>query len=95
MDRTKHDLSFNSTSLDYMALLKTAEIAFALSKREVGRHMNTLSMYPLKSCFYLDAQWLEDEAKHLSIAAETLYTLREGLSREELKVVNKPEVKEE
>ncbi len=94
MDVTKNDLCFNEVTLDYQALLQVAEVAFSHCKEEIREQLRKLD-YPRKSCYYLNAGWLLREAKFLSVAAETLYTLENGLSREELKVVNKPETKEE
>ena len=95
MNVTQNDLSFNSTKLDYKALLTTAEIAFAHSREEINRHLSSLYKYPLEGCFYLEAEHIEWEAKSLHIISETMYTLREGLTRQDLEIVNKPEVKEE
>ena len=92
MQTTKHDLSYNEVTLDYQALVQTAEIAFTLARNDVYKYHNQLQEYPLKGSFYISAECLERAAKQLRTAAETLYTLREGLERGILKVVNKPDM---
>ena len=92
MQATKNDLSYNQTKLDYQALLDTAEIAFANTREELNKNLHSLYEHPLKGCFYLTTSRVETLAKQLNTVAETLYTLRGGLTREELEVVNKPEV---
>ena len=95
MDRTENDLSFNKAELDYQAMLTTATVAYRGCLREIERHLQVMrSLHKKVYLPYLSAQWLESEAKYLTIVAETMHTLQEGLSREELVIVNKPEVKE-
>lgn len=94
MKVTKNDLSFNSTELDYLAMLSTAEIAFAHTRNELDRYIHqTHEIKPTLSYDHL-ARLIKCEADNLVTAAETMHTLREGLSREELKVVNKPKVED-
>ena len=96
MDLTQHDLSSNEVKLDYQALIKTAEIAVGKAKQEVYRHHSKID----EACFpkfdgvalKLNAQWLLDEAKYLCIACETLSALKGGLDREDVIIINKPEV---
>ena len=95
MQVTKNDLSYDQTRLDYQALLTTAEFAFAHGKDTLHRYLQELDRYPLTGCFYLTTDYMASEITYLNIVAETLYTLREGLTRHELEVVNKPEIKEE
>lgn len=95
MLKTKHELSFNSVKLDYDALLKTAQIAFANTRTRVEEHLKRLQEHSRTSCYYLDAQWLERAASQLTIAAETMYTLEHGLERREVTIVNKLIVKED
>ena len=95
MQVTKNDLSYDQTKLDYQAMLTTAEVAFAGLRENIRHHLDKLSEYPLTGCFYLTTGYIASDAKYLNIIAETLHTLREGLTRHELEVVNKPEVKEE
>lgn len=89
MNRTKHDLSYNSTKLDYQAMLATAESAFAQLREAAYRELSELQKYPLEGCFHLHAEWLERYAKQLTVVAETMYTLRGGLERQEVEIVNK------
>ena len=95
MKHTEHDLSYNSTKLDYQALLRTARIAFAHTRNELNRHLHqTHEFNPIPDYAHL-ARLINEEAEQLVIAAETMHTLKEGLTREELEIVNKPKVKEE
>jgi len=95
MNKTQNDLSYDSTKLDYQALITTARIAKGRGLREIERYLSHLHNLKSKSSDYLDAQYLEEEAGYLVIACETLHTLEGGLERSQLEIVNKPEVKEE
>lgn len=96
MEKTQNDLSYNKTKLDYQAMLKTAYVAYGRCLQQIERHLSELRDWPTRPTLlpHLSAKWLEDEAKTLTIVAETMYTLQEGLSREEPVVVNKPEVED-
>ena len=94
MQVTKNCLSYDQTELDYQAMLTTAEVAFTLLRESINRYLQKLNEYPLSECFYLTTAHLAGDAKCLNIVAETLHTLREGLDRYELRVVNKPEIEE-
>ncbi len=95
MDRTKHDLSFNQVKLDYQALLRTSIIAFAHTRNEIARLTHdTYSLKPALSLHHT-ARLIAEEADKMVVAAETMDTLEEGLTREELEVINKPEVRKE
>ena len=94
MQATMNDLSHNSTKLDYQAMLKTARIAFAHTRNELDKYLHqTHEIKPHLSYAHI-ARIIKEEADQLVIAAEVMDTLEGGLSREELEVVNKPEVKE-
>ena len=101
MNRTQNDLSLNKTQLDYQAMLTTSQVAYGRCTDRICKYLNDCRDWSLnpssKSAMlpYLSAEWLEIEAKHLTIVAETMYTLQQGLSRQELVIVNKPEVKDE
>lgn len=88
MDKTQNDLCANEAKLDYQAMLTTSKIAYAHCIEEIGRHLS--DMRQLKPAFlpYLSAQWLAREAEQLVIAAETMHTLEEGLTRETITIVN-------
>lgn len=90
---TKNDLSFNHAEVDHGALLTVASLAFFYGKERVSRHLEKLYR-PEKGikCWYMNAQYLAQDANNLAVIAETLYTLEESLTREELVIVNKPEV---
>ena len=96
MDRTENDLCFDQVTLDYDALITVANTAFYKCIHEIEKHLHQLQQYPIsKACYYLDAQRLEDTAKLLTVAAETKYTLENGLARpSKVRIVNKPEVEE-
>lgn len=94
MNKTQNDLSYDSTNLDYQALITTARIAKSRGLREISRYLNNLQNFPPKSSDYLDAQYLAEEAGYLVIVCETLHSLEGGLTRSQLEIVNKPEVKE-
>ncbi len=94
-ENTKHDLSFDTVVLDYDALIQTARIAFAHSRDQVGRHMrDTYDMNPNMN-YTSASQSILRQARHMVTAAETLHALQEGLTRSQLEIVNKPEVKDE
>ena len=90
MNYTKHDLSYNSTKLDYMALILTAESAYASLLTSINKRSSILWETSDNIKRYLEAKYLERDANQLVIIAETLSTLKEGLTREELIIVNKP-----
>ena len=94
---TKNDLCGNHTKLDYQALLRVAAIAFGHSIEQIHQEYSILRQYPPCSNVELfsHAEYLHKEAGKLAVIAETLATLQEGLDREELEIVNKPEVKGE
>lgn len=93
MNHTENDLSYNSTKLDYLAMLKTSRIAFAHTRNELsGYLLQTHDIKPSLSYDYL-ARLIKEEADQLVIAAETMVTLEGGLYREELEIVHKLEVK--
>ena len=94
MEATKCDLSSNQVQLDYMAMLATARTAFAHTRNEMERLITSTHGLNLHADYSLTCKWLLDEAKQLVVAAEVMHTLDAGLDREELEVVNKPEVKE-
>ncbi|KKN74218.1 hypothetical protein LCGC14_0393040 [marine sediment metagenome] len=94
MNRTEHDLSFNSTKLDYQALIRTSIIAFAHTRNKIERlvqYTHTIG----ETNFASTSRLIAEEAEKLVVVAETWYTLEEGLTRQELIIVNKPEVKDE
>ncbi len=92
MEHTKNVLSYNHVGLDYLALLRISKTAFVHCRNELDRYLSrTHDGTPRLNYSHL-AGLIKREADELVIAAETMYTLEEGLSREELEVVNKPEV---
>ena len=89
MQITKNDLSHNSTKLDYMAMLRTAQIAFAHTRNEVERLVQKTHDLNPHTDHSLTCEWLLREAGQLAVAAEMVHTLEGGLEREELEVINK------
>lgn len=99
MNETKHDLSFDSTKLDFQALVKTAAIAYSKSRYEIERELSELqhqfNTVDFESAsFPLCAERLASAAKQLSVAASTYHTLLNAYNRHEITIINKPEVKE-
>lgn len=92
MNVTKNDLSYNSTRLDYQALVTTAKVAYGQLLASIYKKYRTLQETESSTERYLEAKYLKDYAIQLVIVAETLSTLLEAESREELTIVNKPEV---
>ena len=96
MLNSKHDLSFHEAKLDYAALTRVAEIAYVAMKHEIERYQNELRDDDLTNAHtarYLDANWLKQAAKNLAVAAETYSSLKEGETREIIRVINKPALK--
>lgn len=91
---TKNDLSYNHADLDYLELIKTARIAVSYSLEAVSerlRDWRDLKKKPTN----LNAEWFLQDATALAISTAMLHYLEEGLIREEVVIVNKPEVKSE
>jgi len=92
---TKNDLSGNETKLDFEALVKTAAFATRELRQQVSRYDGKLSAALMDNDvtgIHVDAQWLADAARDLAIAADTYAALLGARSREEISIVNKPEV---
>ena len=89
MEHTKHDLSYDHAELDYGALLKTARIAFHALLLNIEEHSSKCHSGDI-TCRYLEAGWLYQDAKELTIVAETLSTLEGGLTRSQIEIINKP-----
>ena len=86
MNSTKHNLSFNKAEIDYQALLRTSYIAFNELLQSIytnycqfqqGEHSNV----------YLHS--FKKKAENLVIIGETLNTLKAGLKREDITIINK------
>lgn len=92
MKVTKNDLSFNKTELDYQAMLTTSKIAFAHVRNKLEDYLHQTHDIKPRFSYASLASRIEEEAEQLLVVAETMYTLEEGLTREELMVVNKPEI---
>jgi len=89
MDVTKNDLSYNEAKLDYRALLDTATIAFAHTRNEIERLVHRTHDLNPHTNYASVARQLLDEAKRMAVAAETMHTLQEGLTRENILIINK------
>ena len=92
METTQNDLSYNHASLDYLELIKTARIAVKYSLEAVSerlRDWRDLKKKPTN----LNAEWFLQDATALAISTAMLHYLEEGITREEIEILNKPEVK--
>ena len=89
MDYTKHDLSYDMAELDYQALLETARVAFHSLLQSISEHSDKCHHGDITRRF-LEAGWLYQDAKELTIVAETLSTLEGGLTRSQIEIINKP-----
>ncbi|KKN53786.1 hypothetical protein LCGC14_0598790 [marine sediment metagenome] len=97
MNVTQCNLSANSTKLDHEALLKVAKIATGHCIEGVASHLSKLRGKLFDSditALHLEAHWLAREAQQLDVSAEVLATLMGSIAREDIEIVNKPEVKE-
>jgi len=84
--------------LDYVALEKTSVIAFAHVRNEIDRLLYATHGYaPSVTTSLLSAlsSRIKEEADELVIVAETYHTLHEGLTRSNINILNKPEIKEQ
>ena len=85
---TKYDLCSDTVTLDYQELVKTARVAVRYSLDAL--HQRVRRWYDIKNRpTNLDAEWLLDDATALAIATTTLRYLEEGMSREEVIIVNR------
>ena len=97
MENTKHDLSYDEVKLDYEALIRTAEVAVGRTLENVNRYSSEVrTAWDVKDWIglSLSCERLEREAKWMNVAGETLSTLKNGLTRYNVIIVNKPEIKE-
>ena len=95
MDITKNDLSYNEVKLDLNALLTTAQVAFYARFHAIEdevRELNNLYFNGNSGIRrYMLANNIANLSKSLPILAETLHTLEEGRSRENIILVNEEE----
>ena len=97
MTTSKHDLSFDSTKLDFEALTRTASVAYGATRRHIENELNELQHLLThneyaRAMFPLTARQLAEDAERLAIAAETYHTLLNARHRNEIEIVNKPEI---
>ena len=88
---TQNDLSSNKVVLDYQELIKTARVAVSYSLEALSerlRDWRNLKSKPTN----LNAERLLDDASALAASTAMLHYLEQGLTREEVEVVNKPEI---
>jgi hypothetical protein len=91
-----HDLSANTVKLDYNILLQVALIAWGGAKTGVERALHEIQSAPIyepNKSLSLTAESLRNHAEQLALAVETVEALRGLKIREELIVINQPEVK--
>jgi hypothetical protein len=94
---TKNDLSFDEVKLDYKALITTAQVAVGRCIQEIERHKSEVHDALWKrdnTRLHLCAERLAEQAKLLSVCANTLAALNEGVTRSVVTIVNKDEVPE-
>lgn len=93
---TQNDLSFNLAKLDYQAMLHTAQIACRATKMEIERLLHdTYDLGASASKLRHTGNRLAEAAQQFAHATDTLWALDGCKEREELEVVNRPEVKED
>ena len=99
---TKNDLCADVVTLDYATMLDVAKSAFAYSMdrlyetyREIQNTVATKQGNMDKAGVWVDikANDLVDAAQRLRTAANMAHVLEAGLTRSEVKISNKPEVK--
>ena len=86
MNSTKHNLSFNKAEIDYQALLRTSYVAFSELLQSIYKDYNQF-LQGEHSNVYLNS--FKKKAENLVIIGETLNTLKAGLERDNIKIVNK------
>jgi len=95
MGITKNDLSHNEVKLDLNALLTTAQVAFYSRFNAIREEINELDNLYFNGNSgirrYILANNIANLSKSLPILAETLHTLEEGRSRENIVLVNEEE----
>lgn len=94
MNDTKYDLCMNTAKLDYQELIKTAIVAVRHSLNSLDERLRVWHRHP-GTPTRLEAKWMFDDARDLAIATTTLYFLKEATKREEISLVNMPELKQE
>ena len=76
-------------------MLKVAKVAFDQTRNEMDRMMDKTHDFTKLDLNYTSiCSRLFELASNLAIISEVMYTLDAGLSRSQLEIVNKPEVKE-
>lgn len=81
MNKTKNDLSFNEAKLDLEAMRTTARVAVGMLVESISNRCATIRDNPAS---YLEAGWLENNAKLLTICSETLATLNGAIKDREI-----------
>lgn len=97
MERTKNDLSAGLAKLDFMALKRTAGIAYGHALSEIERYVRQLRCFDEikdNTGRKLTTGWLAEEAERLAISADVYSVILEAERRDTLEVVNKPAIVE-
>ena len=97
-DRTKSDLSYDSTKLDFASLLETAKLGFGSTKYRVEQLYSELqNIYYWKDTDKVQSvtDRLATATEALAYIGETLAALNGAVTRSELIIVNKPEIETE
>ena len=96
--KTKCDLCYNHATLDFEAMRTTAQFAFNAKVNECYKLTESLARIDWDRNAseverVMDAQRIEQVTHGLVIVSEVLATLNEAIVRDELTIVNKPEIK--
>lgn len=89
---SKHDLSFQSTKIDYPTIKEVVGNAMFLARGQVERNLSAMQNASLKSDMAqvkYSAQYLLEAAIVLAKAADTYYVLTESEKREKFEVINR------
>ena len=92
METTKNDLCFDQMKLDYESLIDSCKIAISQVKESIKNEISNIDyklIYKnIDSSLYSSANRIKALSRQLAIVTETYYTLIQGLSREDKKLIN-------
>lgn len=90
--KTLNDLSFQQATLDYSALIRTAQIATVEAQsqiKDLDKRLHEALVSNDTSLLRLIPEWMERELGRLTTASETLASLIGGLDRAHINIVNR------
>jgi len=91
MRKTQNDISKDSISIDYEALIKSVSFGYHEILEQMTIKLKRLQDEPYGVGAEMNLEWLEVASEKVLVMLETLNTLTEGLRRDEKKFVNIPE----